>query len=198
MNNAIYERFFINHPSLLCCKDSIFNAYELMKEAYEAGKKTMICGNGGSASDSEHIVGELMKGFILPRHFESTSLPGRKLQRGLPAISLISQTSLISAIANDNGADLVYAQQVLGYGVAGDIFIGLSTSGNSANVINAAKLSNELGVKTIGLTGKDGGELKGLCDVCICVPERDTYLIQERHLEIYHLICMMLEYHFFG
>lgn len=186
------------YPDLIVCREEIIRSYEILLKAYTDGNKVLVCGNGGSASDSEHIVGELMKGFKMERSYHSEALSGLRLQRALPAISLVSQFSLISAISNDNGADLIYAQQVLGYGKQKDVLIALSTSGNSKNVILAAKLAKELGLEVISLTGEGGGLLKDLSSSCIAVPAKETYLIQEYHLPIYHALCAMLEEHFFS
>jgi D-sedoheptulose 7-phosphate isomerase len=194
----VLDNLVIRYPVLTGCKTDIQHAYELLETCYVHKGKLLVCGNGGSASDSEHIVGELMKGFVLPRKVEPEPLPGKKLQYGLPAVSLVSQHAIISATANDNGPELVFAQQVMGYGVQGDAFIGISTSGNSQNVVLAAELAGKLGLSTIGLTGRSGGKLRELSDCCICVPETETYKVQELHLPVYHCLCMMLEYRFFG
>jgi D-sedoheptulose 7-phosphate isomerase len=171
----------------------------------------LICGNGGSAADAEHIVGELMKSYLLKRPIPNNmraklvSTSPRNgdyladhLQGGLPAISLVSQTSLLSAIANDTAADMVYAQQVYAYGREGDVLIGISTSGNARNVIHAMQVAHALGLHTIGLTGPVGGALKPLCDICICVRAESTPAVQERHLPIFHVLCAMLEEEFFA
>jgi D-sedoheptulose 7-phosphate isomerase len=186
-------------------------AFELLKSCYEQGGKLMICGSGGSAADSEHIVGELMKGFKLKRSLpeaarvkltEAFPQEGAhladQLQGALPALSLVSQTALITAVANDVDADLIYAQQVYGYGRPGDALLGISTSGNSANILHALRVARTLGLHTVGLTGRGGGEMKALCDVTICVPEDETLQIQERHLPVYHALCELLEQAFFG
>ncbi|MFA7118728.1 MAG: SIS domain-containing protein [Sphaerochaetaceae bacterium] len=197
MNDNI-KNLIEKYPALEICKQDIEQAYEILRESFCSGHKLLVCGNGGSASDSEHIVGELMKGFILPRIASSKALGDKRLQYALPAISLVSQCALISAIANDNGYDMVFAQQVMGYGQKGDTIIGLSTSGNAEDVINAVLLANEKGLKTIGMTGKSGGKLGNLCDTCIKVPREETSAIQEFHLPIYHCLCMMLEKYFFS
>lgn len=182
----------------------------MIKASYEAGGKLLVCGNGGSASDSEHIVGELMKGFMLrrpvPVGFRERlsalyTLEGEKLsnslQGALPAISLASHTSFLTAYANDVSAEAMFAQQVYGYGKPGDVLLGLSTSGNSVNVLRAAQVAKALGMGTIGLTGRSGGKLRELCEVSICVPYDLTPDIQERHLPVYHALCLMLEEAFF-
>ncbi|MFA7119681.1 MAG: SIS domain-containing protein [Sphaerochaetaceae bacterium] len=194
----IFEDLFSRYSKLQACRETIKKSYKILETCYEHGKKLLLCGNGGSASDCEHIVGELMKGFLLPRKVESSVLAGKKLQYGLPAISLVSQSSLISAVANDNGESMVFAQQVMGYGNAGDVILGISTSGNSENVVLALELAKERGLFTIALTGEEGGRLGKIVDCCITVPEVETYKVQELHLPIYHCLCMMLEQRFFG
>ncbi|MBG0787816.1 MAG: SIS domain-containing protein [Anaerolineaceae bacterium] len=199
------------YPDLEQTREDITRAAEVLIQVYSEKGKVLVCGNGGSASDSEHIVGELMKAFALDRpvsagfrHDLADKYPGEAgyladhLQRALPAISLVSQSALISAYANDVAPDMVYAQQVYGYGQAGDALIALSTSGNSTNVINAVKIASVMGVRTIGMTNSDGGKLAPLCDVCIRVPRKDTPEVQELHLPIYHALCELLEEKFFG
>lgn len=171
----------------------------------------MVCGNGGSSADSEHIVGELMKGFILKRQVLQSDLDklnslypddgsflAANLQRALPALSLSSHTALTSAFVNDICPNMVFAQQVFGLGRTGDALLGISTSGNSANVLNAMKVAKLMCIKTIGLTGGDGGILASLSDVAIIAPAVETYRVQEYHLPIYHALCAMLENEFFG
>ncbi|QHW33523.1 SIS domain-containing protein [Paenibacillus rhizovicinus] len=199
------------YPELTACIQDAEQAYELLVDSYKGGGKLLACGNGGSASDSEHIVGEMMKGFMskrpVPASFRDTltrlfpddgELLADRLQGALPAISLVSHSALMTAFANDVSAETVFAQQVYGYGRAGDVLIGLSTSGNSLNVVRAMQVASALGVRTIGLTGRDGGLLKELCDVTIRVPHERTPDIQERHLPIYHALCMMVKEAFFG
>lgn len=188
------------YPELLACEAEITKALELIVETYRNGGKVLICGNGGSASDSEHIVGELMKGFMLPRTVtdERISPDLRKhLQGALPAISLCSHEALMSAFINDVKADMVYAQQVYGYAKEQDLVVGLSTSGNSINVVNAIRVANDLGVKTIAMTGEGGGKLGEIATVTIKVPEMETYKVQEYHLPIYHFLCAKTEEIFF-
>jgi phosphoheptose isomerase len=182
-----------------------------MHDCYLHGGLIMTCGNGGSAADAGHIVGELMKGFKLKRRLTNEqrekirkTFPDRgdsladNLQQAIPAISLSDQVSLTSAFINDIAPDMVFAQQVLGYGKEGDVLIGLSTSGNSKNVVNACRIAASFGVKTIGMTGESGGEMRGICDVIIRVPTVETYRIQEYHLPIYHALCAMMEAAFFS
>lgn len=205
--NLLIERY----PKLAVCKEDIRKAYELLKVAYAAGRKLLVCGNGGSASDSEHIVGELMKEFKLKRKVFSDQAAALKkidpelgqvladnLQGALPAICLTGHSSLTTAFINDANADLVFAQQVNGYGKPGDAFLGISTSGNSKNVLYAAVNAKAKGLKVIGLTGANENNLMKYSDVCIRVPETETYKIQELHLPVYHCLCLMLEEKFFG
>ena len=181
-----------------------------METAFQQRRKLLICGNGGSAADSEHIVGELMKGFRSRRPIppsirehliaawpQEGAYIGEHLQGALPVISLSSHTALATAYANDVAADLVFAQQVYGYGEPGDVLLSISTSGRSTNICHAARVARTLGLHTIGLTGNDGGLLSTLCDITICVPRITVEDIQEMHLPVYHTLCLMLEKHFF-
>jgi D-sedoheptulose 7-phosphate isomerase len=188
-------------------------AYEAVVRCYKNGGKALICGNGGSAADSGHIAAELMKGFMLKRPIPeaekrklSELFPGEnggeyladKLQRALPAISLCEHAALITAITNDVAADMIFAQQVYGYGARGDVLIAISTSGSAKNVINAVKTAKFKEMTSIGLTGESGGKLYGLCDITIRVPAVSTPEVQELHLPVYHAICMAVENKFFG
>lgn len=189
------------YPALTTCQESIEKALKLMIETYKNGGKILICGNGGSAADSGHIVGELMKGFKLMRKVTDERISPdlrEHLQGALPAISLCSHDGLISAFANDVNPDMVYAQQVYGYAKPEDLVIGLSTSGNSANVVNAIRVANDMGVKTIGMTGIGGGKIDEIATVTIKVPEKETYKIQEYHLPVYHYLCAETEKTFFA
>lgn len=207
----IFEFLFTEHEYLLQCRDSIYLAFHMIKRCYENNGKLLICGNGGSASDAEHIVGELMKGFKLrrqiPREDEhriaktiqvDSGYISSKLQRALPAISLASHISLCTAIINDTAPDMVYAQQVYGYGKRNDVVVGISTSGNTANVANAIKTARAFGIKSICLTGIKKCVMDELCDVVIKVPSEKTYRIQEMHAGAYHALCAALEEEFFG
>ncbi len=200
----------MRYPVLGIVRDDVNKAYSLLEACYENGGKLLIAGNGGSAADAEHIVGELMKGFVkrrpLPKELKRALIDtdpirgselSEKLQQGLPAIALTNHAALSSAFANDVDGMLSYAQQVNGYGKEGDVFLGISTSGNSENVMYAAVTAKAKGMKVIGLTGRDGGKLAKLADVAIVVPEQETYKIQELHLPIYHALCLMLEDHFY-
>lgn len=188
------------YPQLKTCEKDIEMALSLMIDTYKKGGKILVCGNGGSSADADHIVGELMKGFLKSRKVTDERIPQElreKLQGALPAISLSAHTSLMTATINDNDADMVFAQQVYGYAKDNDLLIGISTSGNSKNVVNAVKVAKSLGIKTIALTGETGGELKQFADVTICAPSTETYKIQEYHLPIYHYLCAKVEEEFF-
>ena len=192
----IFDKLFYEHPALECVKKDVRTAYKIIKECYASKRKTLICGNGGSASDSEHIVGEFMKGFLLKRPVELSGIK-TKLQGALRSISLVSQSSLITAIANDIGADMIFAQQVYGYMDEGDVLIALSTSGNAENVVNAAITAKAMNGKAIAVTGETGGKLKDICDAAIMLPSCETYKIQEYTLPLYHAVCAMVESEFF-
>ena len=192
---------FERYPQLNICAKDIEKALAIMIDTYKNGGKILVCGNGGSASDADHIVGELMKGFLKDRKVTDERIPQElrgKLQGALPAISLSAHTSLMTATINDNDADMIFAQQVYGYAKENDLLIAISTSGNSKNVVNAVKVAKSLGVKAIVLTGETGGELKQFADVTICAPSTETYKIQEYHLPIYHYLCAKVEEEFFG
>lgn len=207
----ILSQLIDRYPILKAIETSIKEAFFIMKESYENYGKLLIAGNGGSSSDADHIVGELMKGFVLDRKLESSMQDkmksidfeignelSEKLQKGLPAISLSNHNSLNTAYLNDVDGDFCFAQQVNGYGKQNDVFLGITTSGNSKNILNAAVTAKAKGMKVIGLTGKDGGRLNKYTDVNIIVPENETYKIQELHLPVYHCLCLMLEKTFFG
>ena len=199
------------YPSLESAKNDIVAAYLLLEESYENGGKLLVAGNGGSAADAEHIVGELMKGFKLSRKPEADfaeklvaenqelgSVLAENLQGALPAIALDGHLALSTAYMNDCEPLLCFAQQVNGYGKSGDVFLGISTSGNSKNVLYAATTAHAKGMKVIGLTGAKDSKLKDMSDVCIKAPQTETYMIQELHLPIYHCLCLMLENRFFA
>ena len=198
-----YNRLFNRYPQLRVIKKEIWDAFTIMKEAFTAGKKLLICGNGGSAADAEHIVGELMKGFHLSRQLceeeqQKYGVLAQGLQGALPAIALSNHAALSTAFSNDVDPHMVFAQQVYGYGECGDVFLGISTSGNSQNVVNAALVARGKGMKVVTFLGKSGGKLKELSDVAIIVPGEDTADIQELHLPVYHALCSMLEEAFWG
>ncbi len=205
----IIEKLVSRYPNLIGLP--IFESITEVIECYNRENKLLVCGNGGSAADSLHIVGELMKGFHLPRKLErkkqseirelfpdSAEYLINHLQGTLPAISLVSETALLTAFANDQAPDLSFAQQVLGHGKSGDVLIAISTSGNSKNVIYAAQIAKVQGMKIISLTGESGGKLKEISDILINVPSNETYIIQEYHLPIYHTICAAVENEFFS
>lgn len=208
---GLLKNLVLRYPVLIECEESIREAYFLLRNCFFAGNKLLVAGNGGSAADAEHIVGELMKSFrkkrpisptlassLLSIDSEKGRLLSEKLEAPLPAIALVSHSALTTAYCNDVDPRYVYAQQLLGFGKPGDVFLGISTSGNSENVINAAVLAKAYGLSVLALTGKSGGALSAISDMAIRVPEIETYKIQELHLPIYHCICLMLEEHFFG
>lgn len=199
------------YPVLGSIEKDIVDAYLVMEETYEHDGKIMVAGNGGSAADAEHIAGELMKRFKTPRPVSDEFAEKLKsidperganlaanLERSLMAIPLVAHEALTTAYINDVDGYGVFAQQLFGFGREGDVFLGISTSGNSKNVMSATVVARALGVKVIGLTGARGGELAGVADVCVKAPETETYMIQELHLPIYHCWCLMLEERFFG
>lgn len=205
------DTLLTRYPALSECRDDIIKAYEIVEEAYASDHKLLIAGNGGSAADSEHIAGELMKRFKTPRPCppdfaerlisidpERGENLSKNLERGLMAIPLVAHEALTTAYINDVDGLGVFAQQLYGFGRPGDVFLGISTSGNSKNVMSATVVARALGIKVIGLTGATGGELASVADVSIRVPETETYMIQELHLPVYHCLCLMLEDRFFG
>lgn len=200
------------YPQLAVCEKSLLESVEIICQCFRAGGKLLVCGNGGSAADAEHIVGELMKGFLSPRTLAGQTADRlreicpaaeaeyllQNLQGTLPAISLVNETALTTAFANDQAADLGFAQQVLGLGQEGDVLLGITTSGNSANVLYAMQVARAKGMTTLALTGASGGRVKALADVTVCAPEKETYKIQEYHLPIYHMLCIAAEREFFA
>lgn len=209
--NKHIDVLITRYPILRECRDDLINAYLIMEETYTNGGKLLIAGNGGSAADSEHIAGELMKRFKAPRPVPEDFAKklvaidpdrgpalAKNLECGLMAIPLVTHEALTTAYINDVDGLGVFAQQLYGYGRQGDVFLGISTSGNSKNVMNATVVAHALGIKVIGLTGVKGGELASVADVAVKVPETETYMIQELHLPVYHCWCLMLEEHFFG
>ena len=205
----IYEELFVRHESLSICKDHIMAAYEAIKATYENGGCLFCCGNGGSCSDSEHIIGELLKSFkfkrlIDPALAEKLYTMGEEgkaladtLEGSLPAVSLCGHPALTTAFLNDTEPKMTFAQQLLGLGKSGDTLIVISTSGNSENCVYAATLSKAMGLKTVAMTGAKDSKLSALCDVAIKVPECETYKVQELHLPVYHALCAMTEETFF-
>ena len=200
------DLLIMRYPHLECCKGNIIIAFEFIRDCYKNGGKLLVCGNGGSAADAEHIVGELMKGFKKARHLASIeveklveidSLMGRtladNLQGALPAIALDGHPALTTAYMNDCEPIICFAQQVYGYGCKNDVLFAISTSGNSRNVLYAVVAAKAKGMVVIGLTGENDSKLSAMSDVCIRVPSTETYQIQELHLPIYHCLCLMLE-----
>ena len=214
MKQSVYkhvETLIKRYPDLRQIEKKILDSFCLLKERYKNGGKLLIAGNGGSAADAEHIVGELMKGFKLSRkpktdfakkligeNEELGTILAQNLQGALPAIALDGHLALSTAYMNDCEPLLCFAQQVNGYGKSGDIFLGISTSGNSKNVLYAAITARARGMKVVGLTGAKHNKLEQISDVCIKVPADETYMIQELHLPVYHCLCLMLEEEFFG
>ncbi len=211
MNTIILEDLLKRYPQLTNVATQIEAAGKCLINCYEKGGKLLVCGNGGSCSDSDHIVGELMKGFEHKRPISELlkaqlnvvggdrgSYLAEKLQHGLPAISLTAHNALITAVANDTDADLIFAQQVVGYGNVGDVLMAISSSGNSQNVLDAILTAKAKGLLVIGLTGESGGKMKTISDILINVPGKRTASVQEYHLPVYHALCVMVENHFFG
>lgn len=210
-NTEHLEHLVERYPALEACREDIAGAYRQLESCYESGGKLLIAGNGGSAADAEHIAGELMKRFEMPRPVDAEFAEklravdperGKKLaknlERSLMAIPLVAHEALTTAYINDVDGLGVFAQQLFGYGRPGDVFLGISTSGNSENILNAAVVAKALGIHVIGLTGASGGKLAGLAELTVRVPETETYRVQELHLPVYHCLCLMLEERFFG
>lgn len=205
--STLIERY----PSLTACVDDIISGYGLLENCFKNGHKLLISGNGGSAADSEHIAGELLKQFKIPRPIKKELAESIKkidpirgerivhnLQEGLPALPLVSLEAMTTAFINDVNGFEVFAQQLYCFGRPGDVFLAISTSGNSENIISAAIVARTVGIKVLGLTGTEGGELRKVADICVRAPSSITDRIQELHLPIYHCWCMMLEEKFFG
>lgn len=206
----ILDELLDRYPSLIEQRESIIGVYNVLEESYANGGKLLVAGNGGSAADSEHIVGELMKAFIKPRKLDESlqnklksiddklgQVLADNLQGALPAIAVTGHIGLSTAYLNDCNPLLSFAQQVNGFGNEGDVFLGISTSGNSENILYALVTAKAKGMKTVGLSGRDGGKMRELCDAIIIAPETETFKIQELHLPIYHALCLMLEARFF-
>lgn len=211
MEKYFYIDELVNrYPELECVHESVVSASDILASCFSKGGKMLIAGNGGSAADSEHIVGELMKGFVKSRRMsddfarklavidsDASCILKNNLQQGLPAIALCGHPALSTAYLNDVDGTIGFAQQVYGYGKEGDVFFAISTSGNSQNVIYAAITAKAKGMSVIGLTGSTGGRLKNYCDEVITVPASEAYKVQEYHLPVYHAICLELEERFF-
>ncbi|MBR0100211.1 MAG: SIS domain-containing protein [Treponema sp.] len=203
------EELISRYPCLSVCMNDIQAAADFIVHSYENGGKLLVAGNGGSAADSDHITGELLKSFVKLRKpnsdflFELSKIDGDtgsylsdKLQGSLPAIALTNNSALMTASLNDVDGNVMFAQQVMGLGKREDVFFGISTSGNSKDIVYAMVVAKAKGLRTIALTGRDGGKLKTLADVSIIVPEHETFKIQELHLPIYHALCLEVEEHF--
>jgi D-sedoheptulose 7-phosphate isomerase len=209
-----FDECMTSYPALASCSNDMVAAYEILTGCFRVGGMVRACGNGGSAADADHIVGELMNKFAMKRPLAAGEADAVRssgisdadktfllshLQRQLPAISLSAHSPLVTAIANDEHSDMIFAQQVFGYGKKGDVLLALSTSGNSGNIICALNVAKIFGIKTICLTGKSGGRMKALgCDACLCVPEEITYKIQQLHQPVYHCLCAMVEAEMFA
>ena len=200
------EEIFTRYPALEGCREQLEEALQILVDTARAGGQVLVCGNGGSAADSEHIVGELMKGFLKKRPLteqevakweaafgEEGAATAKGLQGGIRAISLPSQVALLSAVCNDNDPSTIYAQLAWTYAREGDVLIGISTSGNAKNVLAAARAAKVKGAKVIGLTGSRESKLSGVADVTVRVPDTETYRIQEYHLPVYHWLCALVE-----
>ncbi|MCP4178406.1 MAG: SIS domain-containing protein [bacterium] len=212
MDNKYLDGFFQRFNELLYLKNDIQNAFSILKTCFELNSTLFVCGNGGSAADSEHIVGELMKGFLLPRKLKDKKLINKLddkfgnegkniagyLQNGLRTISLTSHPGLSTAYSNDVSSEMVFAQQLYVLSKPNDVLLAITTSGNSKNVLKAVQLASVLGIKIILLTGESGGKCSEIADCSIKVPSSETYKIQEYHLPIYHILCIMLEDYFYG
>ncbi len=209
-NDAILQNLFSHYPELKPCEDAILAAFGILAECYDHEGVVYTCGNGGSCADAAHIVGELTKGFIRKRRLPQEeqdelrkidAIDGaylaEHLQSGLRAVSLMGQEALSSAVGNDLGGDIAPAQQLLGLARPGDVLLGISTSGNARNIALACKVAKLKRLKIIGMTGESGGKLSSLADICIKVPAKETYRVQEYHLPIYHALCMMIECRYF-
>lgn len=205
------KEFFNLHQDLQPLKETMLQVCETLVKGYRNGGKLLVCGNGGSCADGDHIVGELMKGFLLKRPLnpetqdqlkksfgDAGALLAEKLQCGLPAISLNAHAALLSAFSNDVDPELIYAQQVMGYAKKGDAVIGISTSGNAANVGYALMAAKTAGAVSVALTGRDGGKIARIADYSLIVPAQETYRIQEYHLIVYHFICAVIESEIFA
>jgi phosphoheptose isomerase len=210
-NNIHLNELIARYPQLSPLENEISRAAECLIRCFMGGRKLLICGNGGSSADSDHIVGELMKGFenkrpvaeslkskLVKFEAERGKYLSEKLQQGLPAISLSAHSALITAVANDTDSDLIYAQQIAGYGEEGDVLIAISTSGNSQNIIDAIITAKAKDMVVIGLTGESGGRMRSFCDVLVNVPGTRTAFVQELHFPVYHALCLIVESEIFG
>lgn len=204
MNEKIINELIERYPKLAICRESIIKAYQLMKECYDSGGKILCCGNGGSSADCDHFVGELMKGFLKKRPLSQAEKAAFRdkntadgIQKGLPALSLTNQSALITAFSNDCSPSLVFAQQVYALGKTNDLLLAFSTSGNSENIIYSLDAANAVGMKSVAITGNSENKSKIYADLCICLPETETFKIQELTLPVYHCLAAMLEDNYF-
>jgi D-sedoheptulose 7-phosphate isomerase len=208
---ALLDEALVRHPLLVSCREAMLEAATALLQSHAGGGKVLVCGNGGSAADAEHLVGELMNKYLIRRTIpaDHASALGKaagadgkylaaNLQQAVPAVSLVSQSSLITSVSNDVAADVVFAQQVYAYGRPEDVLIAISTSGNARNVVLALHAARLVGAATIGLSGRSGGAMKALCDTAVCVPADRTPEVQELHLPVYHTLCGMVENEVFG
>ncbi|MBO5410298.1 MAG: SIS domain-containing protein [Clostridia bacterium] len=205
MTDKIFNALFERYPSLEICREDIYTAYEMMLRCFESGSKLLCCGNGGSAADCDHFVGELMKGFLLKRPLSekekadfSNPFVANGLQKALPAVSLCAHSALMTAFANDECPDLVFAQQVYGYASQGDLLFVFTTSGNSANAVYAVEAAKAKGIASVAVTGAKESKVSALADLCVRLPETETFKIQELTLPLYHCLAAMVENKFFG
>jgi D-sedoheptulose 7-phosphate isomerase len=207
--SRIWDDMFVRHPSLAPLRPSVLAAFGELTNVLRAGRSVLVCGNGGSAADSEHIAGELAKPCALPRPLPAQLISAlqaagddghlsSRLQAGFPVLPLVSQAALMTAIANDQAADLIFAQQVLAYGRPGDLLWGLSTSGSSATVVHALRVARAAGLRTLGFTGPSGGAMADLCDVLVAAPGRSTPEVQDAHRPLYHALCLAVEAEWYG
>lgn len=203
------DELIARYPKLSVCKDDIGKAALALIKSFESGGKLLVAGNGGSCADSDHISGELLKSFVKKRKpseklidsikktdEETGEYLSDKLQGSLPVIALTNNTALMTASLNDVDGNVMFAQQVNGYGKPGDVFLGISTSGNSKDIVYAAAVAKAKGLVAVALTGKTGGKLKALADIAVVVPENETFKIQELHLPVYHALCLEVEEYF--
>ncbi len=210
-SKELLERLLNETPELEPARDNLAKGIDAIISCFRADGKMLVCGNGGSASDALHIVGELMKSFVLPRRplpEEETKLRKsaagdaeyilNNLQRALPTISLVSETALITAYSNDAAPELAFAQQVYGYGRPGDVLLALSTSGNSKNVLYACQVAQAFGLTVVALTGETGGVIKTAADILVTVPGTDAFRVQNLQMPLYHMLCLVVEHEFFG
>ena len=200
MTDGIFNELFKRYPSLEVCKEDIYKAYEILAECLKNGGKILCCGNGGSAADCDHFAGELLKGFLKKRPLSDEEKKkfgdgyvADNLQKGLPVISLCAHTALMTAYSNDAESSLVFAQQVYAYAGSGDVLLCFSTSGNSSNVIFAAETAIAADMKVISVTGERISPLRRFSDVCINLPESETFKVQELTLPVYHCLAAMIE-----